>query len=39
MELQKNLAFEEHLVADCNADSGYSWIIFGVLVFAWQLAY
>jgi hypothetical protein len=28
MELQPNLAFEEHPVADCNADSGYSKIIF-----------
>jgi hypothetical protein len=24
MELQQNLAFEEHLVAIANADSGYS---------------
>jgi hypothetical protein len=37
MELQQNLAFEKHLVA--NADSGYSKIIFRLLAFAWQLAY
>jgi hypothetical protein len=39
MELQQNLAFEEHPVADCNADSGFSKIIFRLLGFAWQLAY
>jgi hypothetical protein len=39
MKLQQNLAFEEHPVADCNADSGYSKIIFRLLAFAWQLAY
>jgi hypothetical protein len=34
MELQQNLAFEEHPVAIANADSGYSKIIFRLLAFA-----
>ena len=40
MELQQNLAFEEHLVADCKR---WFWllkkIIFRLLACAWQLAY
>jgi hypothetical protein len=39
MELQQNLALQEHPVADCNTNSGYSKIIFRLLAFAWQLAY
>jgi hypothetical protein len=37
MELQQNLVFEEHPVA--NTDFGYSKIIFSLLGFAWQPAY